>query len=436
MMPAGPVNRSDGVQRHRLVHAVSRRRGRLGVLRHIGPGLITGAADDDPSGIGTYSQLGAQFRFAMLWTVPVSLPLAAAVEDLGALLRLAGGEGLASLIKKTFPPPVMYVAAVLIAVANTFNIGADLGSMVASLQLVIPIPFVPLLITITAVLIVLEVFVQYHEYARLLRFLTLSLFAYIAVLAVVHVDWSAVAKNLVIPHISASKDYLAGLVAIFGTTISPYLMFWQCSEEVEERADRPRPVRRVTPAQIFGMRIDVIAGMATAVAIMFSILVVSASTLGAHGITNIGSADQAAQALRPLAGNLAGLLFAVGIVGTGALAVPVLAGSTGYALAEVFAWNEGLAKRFHQARGFYIVIIGSMFVGLLMNVVGLNPIRALVYAAFLNGLTAPPLIFLMLLLGNNKRAVHRYRSGWLSNILVGLACLLMTLLPLAYLIVK
>ena len=436
MMPAGQTNRSDGVQRHRLVHAVSRRRGRLGVLRHIGPGLITGAADDDPSGIGTYSQLGAQFRFAMLWTVPVSLPLAAAVEELAARLGLAGGEGLASLIKKTFPSPVMYVAAVLVAVANTFNIGADLGSMVASLQLVIPIPFVPLLITITAVLIVLEVFVQYHQYARLLRFLTLSLFAYIAVLAVVHVDWAAVARNLAIPHISASKDYLAGLVAIFGTTISPYLMFWQCSEEVEERADRPRPVRRVTPAQIFGMRIDVIAGMATAVAIMFSILVVSASTLGAHGITNIGSADQAAQALRPLAGNLAGLLFAVGIVGTGALAVPVLAGSTGYALAEVFAWNEGLAKSFHQARGFYIVIIGSMFVGLLMNVVGLNPIRALVYAAFLNGLAAPPLIFLMLLLGNNKRAVHRYRSGWLSNILVGLACLLMTVLPLAYLIVK
>jgi len=184
------------------------------------------------------------------------------------------------------------------------------------------------------------------------------------------------------------------------------------------------------------MRIDVIAGMATAVAIMFSILVVSASTLGAHGITNIGSADQAAQALRPLAGNLAGLLFALGIVGTGALAVPVLAGSTGYALAEVFAWNEGLAKNFHQARGFYIVIIGSMFVGLLMNVVGLNPIRALVYAALLNGLAAPPLLLLLLLLGNNKRAVHRYRSGPISNVLVGLACLLMTVLPLAYLIVR
>ena len=429
-------SRRDASRRHRLVHARSRRRGRLGFLRHIGPGLITGAADDDPSGIGTYSQLGAQFRFAMLWTVPISLPLAAAVEELAARLGLAGGEGLASLIKKSFPAPVMYVAAVLVAGANTFNVGADLGSMVASLRLVIPIPFVPLLITITAVLIVLEVFVQYHQYARLLRLLTLSLFAYIAVLAVVHVDWSAVVVNLVIPHVRASKAYLAGLIAIFGTTISPYLMFWQCSEEVEETADHRRVARRVSPAQILGMRIDVLAGMATAVGIMFSILVVSASTLGAHGITNIGTADQAAQTLKPLAGNLAGLLFALGIVGTGALAVPVLAGSTGYALAEVFAWNEGLAKNFHQARGFYIVIIGSMFVGLLMNVVGLNPIRALLYAALLNGLAAPPLIFLMLVLGNSKRAVHRYRSRWLSNILVGLACLLMTVLPLAYVIVR
>src|SRR5437764_10847660 len=330
-------------ERHPLVHAQSRRRGRLTLFRRLGPGLITGAADDDPSGIGTYSQLGARFGLTMLWTVPISLPLAAAVEELAGRLGMAGKEGLATLIKDHFPRPILYGAAALVAAANTFNVGADLGAMVASLRLVIPIPFVPLLITITAVLLVLEVFVQYHQYARLLRFLTISLFAYIAVLAVVHVDWSAVAANLVIPHISASKDYLAGLLALLWTTISPYLMFWQCSEEVEETADRRRVARRVSPAEILGMRIDVIAGMATAVAIMFSILVVSASTLGAHGITNIGSADQAAQALRPLAGNLAGLLFAVGIVGTGALAVPVLAGSTGYALAEVFAWNEGLA---------------------------------------------------------------------------------------------
>src|SRR2546423_2830285 len=423
-------------ERHPLVHARSRRRGRLTIFRHLGPGLITGAADDDPSGIGTYSQLGAHFGLSMLWSVPVSLPLAAAVEELAGRLGMAGREGLGTLIKQYFPRPVLYIAAIIVTGANTFNVGADLGAMVASLRLVIPIPFVPLLITITAVLLVLEVFVEYHQYARLLRFLTVSLFAYIAVLAVVHVDWPAVLANLAIPHVSLQKEYIGGLVAIFGTTISPYLMFWQCSEEVEEAKDRKKPIKRVTSRAMRAMRIDILAGMTTAVLIMFSILVVTASTLHVRGITDIGSADQAAQALKPFAGRFAQLLFALGIVGTGALAVPVLAGATGYALAEVFAWNEGLAKSFHQARGFYIVIIGSMFVGLLMNVVGLNPIRALVYAAFLNGLAAPPLIFLMLLLGNNKRAVHRYRSGWLSNILVGLACLLMTALPLAYVIVK
>jgi Mn2+/Fe2+ NRAMP family transporter len=427
------LNKVEG-ERHPLVHARSRRRGRLTIFRHLGPGLITGAADDDPSGIGTYSQLGAHFGLSMLWSVPVSLPLAAAVEELAGRLGLAGREGLGTLIKEYFPRPVLYIAAIMVTGANTFNVGADLGAMVASLRLVIPIPFVPLLITITAVLLVLEVFVQYHQYARLLRFLTLSLFAYIGVLAVVHVDWPSVATNLVIPHLTGSKEYLGGLVAIFGTTISPYLMFWQCSEQVEEAADHP--VKRVTKRAMTGMRIDIVAGMAAAVAVMFSILVVTASTLHARGITDIGTADQAAQALKPLAGQFAGLLFALGIVGTGALAVPVLAGATGYALAEAFSWSEGLSKTFQQARGFYLVIIGSMGVGLLLNVVGINPIKALIYSAVLNGLVAPPLILLMLVLGNSKRMARRFRSGWVSNVLVGLACLLMTLLPLAYLLVK
>src|SRR2546423_1718042 len=409
-------------ERHPLVHARSRRRGRLTIFRHLGPGLITGAADDDPSGIGPYSQLGAPFGLSMLWSVPVSLPLAAAVEELAGRLGMAGREGLGTLIKQYFPRPVLYIAAIIVTGANTFNVGADLGAMVASLRLVIPVPFVPLLITITAVLLVLGGVVQDHQYARLLRFLTLSLFAYIGVLAVVHVDWPSVAANLVIPHLSASKEYLGGLVAIFGTTISPYLMFWQCSEQVEEAADHQ--VKRVTKRAMTGMRIDIVAGMAAAVAVMFSILLVTASTLHARGITDIGTADQAAQALKPLAGQFAGLLFALGIVGTGALAVPVLAGATGYALAEAFLWSEGLSKTFQQARGFYLVIIGSMCVGLLMNVLGINPIKALIYSAVLNGLAAPPLIFLMLVLGNSKRVAPRFRSGWISNLLVGLACLL------------
>ncbi|MGI8872411.1 MAG: NRAMP family divalent metal transporter [Candidatus Limnocylindria bacterium] len=415
-------------------HPAHRRRGRLGLFSHLGPGLITGAADDDPSGIGTYSQLGAQFGLGMLFTVPISLPLAAGVEELAARLGLAGRKGLAALIKESFPKPVLYAAALLVTAANTFNIGADLGAMVASLRLVIPIPFLPLLITMTAVLLVLEVFVAYHQYARLLRFLTLSLVAYVAVLAVVHVDWPAVARALVVPHLELSRDYLGGLVAIFGTTISPYLMFWQASEEIEETNERPAGERKVTRQRVLGMRADVILGMSTGIAIMFAILVASAFTLGAHGVTNIGTADQAAAALRPLAGPFAGLLFALGVVGTGALAVPVLAGSTGYALAEVFSWHEGLSESFHAARGFYVVIILSMLVGLALNVVGIDPIKALLYSAALNGLAAPPLILLMLLLGNKKRVVGKYRSGVWSNLIVGAAFLVMAGLPILFLL--
>jgi NRAMP (natural resistance-associated macrophage protein)-like metal ion transporter len=418
----------------RLAHhnPKDRRRGRFGLLSHLGPGLITGAADDDPSGIGTYSQLGAQFGLGMIWTVLVSLPLAAAVEELAARLGLAGGKGLASLIKESFPKPILYAAALLVTGANTFNIGADLGAMDASLRLVIPIPFLPLLITITAVLLVLEVLVSYHQYARLLRFLTLSLFAYVAVLAVVHVHWEAVARAMVLPQIKFSRDYLGGLVAIFGTTISPYLMFWQASEEVEETGELRGHDRRITSRRVLGMRVDVLLGMASAVAIMFAILVASAFTLGAHGVTNIGTADQAANALKPLAGPFAGLLFALGVVGTGALAVPVLAGSTGYALTEVFGWNEGLSSTFKAARGFYLVIVVSMVAGLVMNLVAIDPIKALVYSAALNGLAAPPLILLMILLGNKKGVCGKNVSGRLSNIVVGAACLLMVALPVLY----
>ncbi|TMF35818.1 MAG: divalent metal cation transporter [Chloroflexi bacterium] len=420
---------------HRLVHPRHRRRGRVGVWRHLGPGLITGAADDDPSGIGTYSQLGAQFGVGMLWTVPISFPLAAAVEELAARLGLAGKEGLAALIKRSFPRPALYGLSVLVAAANTFNVGADLGAMAASARLVVPIPFLVLLVCITGVLLFLEIVVTYHNYARLLRLLTLSLLAYIGVLAVVKVDWLAVASNLVVPHLSLQKEYIAGLVAILGTTISPYLMFWQCSEEVEETADRKAGIR-ITRTRILGMRVDVIAGMAAAVAIMFAIMVACAYTLGAHGAREIGTADQAAQALEPLAGNLAGLLFALGVIGTGSLAVPVLAGSTAYALSETFGWREGLAMRFREASGFYGVIIASMFAGLAMNLAGIEPIRALFYAALLNGLAAPPVIGSMLVLGNRAGAVGRHRSGWLSNLLVGFACLLMTALPLIYLALR
>jgi NRAMP (natural resistance-associated macrophage protein)-like metal ion transporter len=415
-------------------HPETRRRSRFGLLKHLGPGLITGAADDDPSGIGTYSQLGAQFGLGMIWTVPLSLPLAAGVEELAARLGLAGRKGLASLIREHFPRPILYASALLVTGANTFNIGADLGAMDASLRLAVPIPFLPLLITITAMLLVLEVLVSYHQYARFLRLLTLSLFAYVAVLAVVHVDWGAVARAMVVPQFQTSRDYLGGLVAIFGTTISPYLMFWQCSEEVEETRELKGNDRRITSRRVLGMRVDVILGMAAAVSIMFAIVVASAFTLGAHGVTNVGTADQAAAALKPLAGPFAGLLFALGVVGTGSLAVPVLAGSTGYALAEVFGWHEGLSSSFRAARGFYLVIVVSMLVGLVMNLVGIDPIKALIYSAALNGVAAPPLILLMILLGNKKTVLGTRVSGRWSNFVVGAACLLMVALPILYLL--
>lgn len=422
-----------GLHTKARVHPTHRRRGRHRVLGALGPGLITGAADDDPSGIGTYSQMGAQFGLGMLWTVPISIPLAAAVEELAARIGLASGRGLATEIKQNFPAPVLYAATLLVAAANIFNIGADLGAMDASLRLVIAIPYVPLLITIAVVLLVLEVFVKYHHYARLLRFLTVSLLAYIVVLAVVHVDWPAVARNLVIPNIKLTKDYATAVIAIFGTTISPYLMFWQCSEEVEETEELKGAAKRVR-GRIGLMRVDVIVGMTAAVFIMFAIMVATASTLGAHGITNIGTADQAAQALRPLAGNLAGTLFAIGIVGTGALAVPVLAGSTAYAVSETLGWHEGLSRHFKEARGFFLVIVGAMLIGLALNFVGINPIKALVYSAFFNGITAPPLILLMLILANKKKAMGRYRSGWVSNLIVGAALLVMTVPFLVYLV--
>lgn len=411
--------------------ATSRRR--LWFLAHLGPGLITGAADDDPSGIGTYSQIGAQFGLGMLWTTVVSLPLAAAVEELAGRLGLCGRKGLATLIKQNLPAPALYISATLVAGANIFNIGADLGSMAAALHLVVPLPVVALLITASGLLLAVEVFLSYHRYARILRYTTLVLLSYIAVLAVVHVSWGAVVRNL-IPQLRWEPAYLAALIAVFGTTISPYLMYWQASEEVEEALDKNHVAHQETRGAVRGMRIDVAAGMTAAVIVMFSIIVSTATTLNLNGITDVGTADEAAQALRPIAGDLAGLLFALGIIGTGALAIPVLAASTGYALAETFGWHEGLSLTLRRGRAFYMIIAGSMLIGVALNFLGINPIKALVYSAILNGLAAPALILFMLILGNRRTVIGRWRSRWLSNVLVGTALVVMTGLPIAYLI--
>jgi NRAMP (natural resistance-associated macrophage protein)-like metal ion transporter len=404
----------------------------FGYFSRLGPGLVTGASDDDPSGIGTYSQAGAAFGFGLLWTTWITLPLAAAVQEVAGRLGLVSGHGLAALIKMRFPRWVLFGAVALVAVANGFNIGADLGSMAASVRLLVPVPQALLLVAMAGLMVGLEVFIPYERYAKVLRWLTLSLVSYIAVLFVIDVNWGSVLRQTFIPRVSWTRSEIAMLIAILGTTISPYLFFWQASEEVEEKQLEKK--HAVDREHLSLMRADVLAGMASAVLVMFAIMVASAATLGKHGVTTVQTAQQAAEALRPIAGRLASLLFTLGIVGTGALAVPVLAGSSAYALSEAFGWDEGLGKKFSGARKFYLVIGGAMLVGLALNFVGIDPIRALYFAAILNGVAAPPLILLMLILSNHQPTCGRWTARRWSNALVGVALVLMTALPIAYLV--
>lgn len=400
--------------------------------------MVTGAADDDPSGIGTYSQVGAAFGFGLLWTAIVTLPLAAAVQETAARLGITTGQGLATSIKRRYPPWVLYVAVALVTTANVFNIGADLGSMASSIRLLVPAPFAVVIVAVTGAMVGLEIAISYRRYARVLRWLTASLVAYVAVLFVIKVDWGHVLHSTIVPAFTWSRAELAAIIAILGTTISPYLFFWQASEEVEEAEieGTPPPTRSepVNDHHVAAMRGDVVAGMGSAVIVMFAIMVASATALHEQGITTVRTAQQAASALKPVAGSFASLLFTLGIVGTGALAVPVLAGSAAYALAEAFGWHEGLSKTFRQARGFYLVIVAAMAIGLAMDFGGLDPIRGLYFAAILNGLAAPPLILLMMLLANDERTVGRWLSGAWSNALVGLAFVAMVAAPVAYLL--
>jgi NRAMP (natural resistance-associated macrophage protein)-like metal ion transporter len=396
-----------------------------GYFKRLGPGIVTGAADDDPSGIGTYAQVGAAFGFGLLWTTLATLPLAVAVQEATARLGLVTGKGLARLVHERFPRPVLVGAVVLVAVANTFNIGADVASMAAAARLLIPVPQILAAVAFALVMVVLEVAVPYRRYARVLRWLALSLLAYVGVLAIVHVDWTAVLAHTVVPSLQLDRAGVAALLAVFGTTISPYLFFWQAGEEVEEQAEHHDPADR---GHLAAMRVDVAAGMGSGVGVMFAIMTTAAVTLGAHGAVRVGTAQQAAQALRPLAGELAGLLFAAGIVGTGLLAVPVLAGSTAYAVAETVGWREGLGRRVTQARAFYAVIAASILVGVAMDFTGVSPIRALYLAAILNGVVAPPLLVLIVLLARSKAVLGRHRSGPLSQLLVGAAAVVMAAL--------
>jgi NRAMP (natural resistance-associated macrophage protein)-like metal ion transporter len=405
-----------------------------GYFSRLGPGLVTGAADDDPSGIGTYSQVGARFGYTLLWSTLAVAPLAAAVQELAARLGLATGRGLARLIGARFGRVVLLLAVLMTVIANTFNIAADVGAMAASTKLVLGIPPELAVVAFTAAMLVLAIVLGYAQYARVLRWLALSLLAYPIVLMTVNVDWAAVVHGLLVPDLSGGRAALAALLAVFGTTVSPYLFFWQTAEELEETHAHRHPHAPLGKEHLVAMRVDVIGGMVSAVGIAFAIMVVAASTLHVNGITTVSTAQQAAGALRPVAGDAAELVFTLGIVGLGLLAVPVLAGSTAYALAEAFGWHEGLSQRLRSARGFYAVLALTMLAGLIVDLVALDPIRALYYAAILNGIVAPPLIVLMIILGRDAEIVGRQRSGALSMILTGAAAAVGIALPVIYLV--
>jgi NRAMP (natural resistance-associated macrophage protein)-like metal ion transporter len=403
-----------------------------GYFRRLGPGIVTGAADDDPSGIGTYSQVGAATGNRLLWSAPLLLPLAFAVQEACARIALVTGHGLAGVIKRRLPAPILYLCLVLVVVANTVNISADLGSMAAALQLLAPVPQLIGVVLFAAIIVIAEVFVPYHQYAKILRWLCLSLLAYVAVMFVAQVQWSQVVRDLFIPQFTWSKGDIALLIAIAGTTISPYLFFWQSAEEVEER--RKSPHYRVTTTHVRAMRGDVFAGMFTGVFVMAAIMITAAATLHKNGITDIQTAEQAAQALVPIAGDFAGVLFLLGIVGTGLLSVPVLAGASSYAMAETFGWRESLEKRPSQARAFYGVIFLSILVGLILNLIGLNPMQFLVIAAITNGLAAPILMAVIWWLASDEKLLGKWKSPLWSRILLGIATIAMALLPLLWLL--
>jgi len=403
------------------------------LLQVLGPGLITGASDDDPSGIATYSQAGAQFGFGLSWVMLFSWPLMCAIQEISARIGRVTGRGVAGNLKKHYPAPVVYSIVLLLVVANVINLGADLGAMGAALKLLIGGQQLFYVGVFGLVTVLLEVFSRYSRYVALLKWLTLSLFAYVAVTFVVKMPWSAVAKSLVVPQITFSADYMTVVVAILGTTISPYLFFWQAEEEVEEvkETDGKKPLERApqqAEAEFARIRIDTYVGMAFSNAVALFIILTTAATLHAHGMTDIQTSSQAAEALRPIAGPFAFAIFAVGIIGTGLLALPVLAGSSAYALGEMFGWHVGLARKPRRAKAFYGALAVATLLGVLLNFSPIDPIKALFWSAVINGVVAVPVMALMMHLSSNRAAMGEFRlhlglkaMGWLATAVMAAA---------------
>lgn len=393
--------------------------------RSIGPGLITGAADDDPSGIGTYSVTGAQYGYQLLWLVPFCLPLMVTVQEMAGRIGVVTGRGLAAAIKAHYPRWILTGSILLLIGANVVNIYADLNVMAASAQMLFHGPFVGWLTLLTAGIVATQILVPYRLYVRWLKWLSLALLAYVVTAFVPgsNHDWGRIASSLLVPHWQHDSRFILTVVGFLGTTISPYLFFWQAGEEVEEEIEagqEDEPGHRLAPAdkrELRSLRLDTIIGMFASQAVTFFIIVCTATNLHDKGITDINTAQDAARALLPL-GPAAYWLFALGILGTGSLAIPTLAGSIGYAVAEARDWRYGLYRRFPRAREFYLVIAGATLAGFALNFIkAISPVKALLYSAALNGVFAPPLIVILLLVCNNQKALGDRCNGPLSNIL-------------------
>lgn len=382
----------------------------------LGPGLTTGAADDDPSGVATYSQAGARYGYQWLWLAPLTFPLMAITQEMCARIGMVTGEGLAANIRKHFPKWVLYASTGLLFAANTFNIGADLGAMAAATKLLLPsFDFSYLVVLFAVISLTLQIFTTYQKYAKYLKYLALTLLSYVFTMLIIKANWPQIFLATFVPSFSFTKESILLVTGVLGTTISPYLFFWQTSQEIEEEILNGKTSIKsrlgATAVEVKRMRADVWSGMLLSNLVMFAIMVTCGATLFANGITNIETAADAASALRPLAGDAAYLLFALGIISTGLLAIPVLAGGVSYALSEAFRWEEGLYKQLEKAKAFYGVIIISMFVGLMLNFIGLDPMKALVYSAIANGVVAPVVLVLIVLLSSNKKIMGEWANG-------------------------
>jgi len=402
----------------------------------LGPGLTTGAADDDPSGIATYSQTGAQFGFQLLWLAALTFPLMAIVQEMCARIGMVTGRGLAGTIRVHFPRRVLLLCTLLLFAANSFNLGADLGAMAKATQLLRPsLSFGWTVVGFSVLCLGLQIFTPYVRYARYLKWLALILGTYVASTILAHLNWADVMHHAIVPTISFNRQQIILICAIFGTTISPYLFFWQTSQEVEEEIAAGKTTvaqrRGTDKVEIKKMRVDVWSGMFLSNIVMFFIIAACGGILFPHGITNINTASEAAEALRPFAGNATYGLFALGIVGTGLLAIPVLAGSASYAVAESFRWRSGLNRQLKQAYAFYGVLIIAMLIGLSLNFVGLNPIKALIYSAVANGIVAPLVLALIVLISSNRRLMGPWVNRRWVTIVGWLVTALMTVVGIA-----